>query len=386
VAIIEPLLLSSLAALATSGWVAARHYVRYRFVGPEDRYMSLYGRSAWASSNMDLILEAAPDAADGLHEVFVARVRALLEQGGPAADRLREHAAPGDGPLRFVVDSAVTVDDLLQPREGIWLDLSERHRVRVVWNHMQMDGVGAWEALREAFDPNPPLIPYRSAPSPPPVVPELLGLPGMARRAMWQGQLGPLAGTELHRGFALWPTAPLREVRDAVGAPFNLVTSAQVLAHVFDRHPDVPRLNVGLTVYFPFLAGRNKYGVFTLRVERSSLSGLVRQLQRQVRFPLVNWGITANQSLALSPLPDTTFLRLVSFYRRQIDVLISNLPVGQLPVTVGDIPVTIQCYPAELTLPYYFLLMGTRDVIHVSHTSRFVQGEGFCAANSRDTP
>ena len=65
------------------------------------------------------------------------------------------------------------------------------------------------------------------------------------------------------------------------------------------------------------------------------------------------------------------------YYRKQIDVLISNVPVGQLPVTVGNIPSTLSCHARGLSLPYYFLMMGTRDNLHVSYTSLYDQTSDF---------
>ena len=74
---------------------------------------------------------------------------------------------------------------------------------------------------------------------------------------------------------------------------------------------------------------------------------------------------------------DDFFLKLVDYFRTQIDVLISNLPVGQKIPSVGDVPVEISCYPQELSVNYYFLLLGTREEIHISYTSKFEEKESF---------
>ena len=51
---------------------------------------------------------------------------------------------------------------------GIYFDMSKRGVIQIVWNHMQMDGVGLWGTTREIYDDNPPLVPYKEVKSPPP--------------------------------------------------------------------------------------------------------------------------------------------------------------------------------------------------------------------------
>ena len=69
-------------------------------------------------------------------------------------------------------------------------------------------------------------------------------------------------------------------------APFNLVTAAIVADRIFSRHPTVKKLNLGLTVYFPFLESRNKYGVQMRTVKRDTLKGLVKQLMKKQASPV----------------------------------------------------------------------------------------------------
>lgn len=379
----DPLLMPAVAML-TGGALAYRDYRRRRMEGTEDRYMALYGAEEWSASNMDLALHAAPDDAAALKAQFLDRLAARLAAAESDTALLREVVDEDAPQLAFRVLEQVTVDDLQQPRKGVWLDLSEPDRVRVVWNHMQTDGVGLWSVMRGLFDPNPPLIAYDGIPAPPPVLPEILALPRTLRRAMWRGRLRAEApdGTPLHRGLSVWDAAPIRATRERLGAPFNLLTAALAVEQVLQRHPDKDRLNVGLTAYFPFLEGRNRYGVFLCRVRRAGLDGLVEQLVRQTKSPLLNWGTSAAQSYALARMPDLVFARLISYYRRQIDVLVSSLPVGQLPITLGGVPIVISAHPWELTLPYYFLLVGTYDALHVSYTSRFAQDASFTAMGS----
>ena len=68
-------------------------------------------------------------------------------------------------------------------------------------------------------------------------------------------------------------------------------------------------------------------------------------------------------------------MNLMQYFRKQIDVLIANVPVGQVPVTVGEKLVQVSCHTRELSLPYYVLLMGTRGEVHTSMTTRYKQDE-----------
>jgi hypothetical protein len=363
--------------LSGGGLIAAADYLKRRLQGSEDRYMAMYGREEWEASNMDLTVHCAP-AADGPFKTeFLNRLDKALREQPETQQLLGEEANFSRRQLSFDAGE-VTVDRLLRPRRGVYLDLDTVGKARVVWNHMQTDGVGMWNALRHLFDPNPPLVPYRTVPAPPPFVPELMALPRTAHRLVWRGRLRKNApeGT-LTRGLALWDARPLRKVKNRLREPFNLITAGMAVGEVFARHPDRDRLNVGMTAYFPFLKGRNKYGVFLCKVKRSDLAGIVAQLKRQTKNHLLNWGTASAQSYALGRMPDQAFARLVSHYRKQVDVLVSSLPVGREKITLGGYPTVISCHPWELTLPYYFLLVGTRADLHVSFTSRYDQDEGF---------
>lgn len=380
----DPLFLPSLAALTGGSLLVARNYLQHRLVNTEDRYMALYGQEEWSASNMDLTIHAQPHADQALKKHFLQRLGAALRSPSSGTALLRERVNPHASTLAFIDDPSTDVDQLLQPRKGVYFELDTPGQIRVIWNHMQTDGVGMWSALRPLFDDNPPIVPFQDVPAPPPFLPELLALPRTARRLAWRSNLREAAHqtTELSRGFARWDTAPIRALKRQANAPFNLLTSAIAIHAVFSQHPSKPSLNVGLTAYFPFLQGRNRYSVFLCRVQRGDVVDIVQQLHRQVRSPMLNWGTSSTQAYALGRVPDRLFSRVVGYYRRQIDVLISSLPVGQHPVSLGGVPTLISCHPWELTLPYYFLLVGTRNDLNVSCTSRFAQTDGFLALDA----
>ncbi|NJK88516.1 MAG: hypothetical protein HC923_03360 [Myxococcales bacterium] len=374
----DPFLLPSIAMLSGGGFLAARDYLRRRLEGPEDRYMALYGKKEWEASNMDLAIHSAPELVQDMKRVFLERLEQKLATEPEKTRLLREEATIDGDRLSFRERPQISLSELTSPRKGIYVDLTSNERIRVVWNHMQTDGVGMWNALRDLFDPNPPLIGYRAAPSPPPFMPELLALPSVAQRLVWRGRLRKSApNAPLTRGLAIWETSAIRNYKNQVRGSFNLLTSAVVIHEVFTRHADRDRLNVGLTAYFPFLEGRNKYAVFLCKVKRAPLSGIVDQLHRQTKNQVINWGRSAAQAYALGRIPDPMFARVVSYYRRQIDVLVSSLPVGRKPITLNGMQAVISCHPWELTLPYYFLLVGTRSQLHVSYTSRYPQDDTF---------
>ena len=380
------LLIPSLAAFSGGSIVAARHYLRHRFASHEDRFMALYGLEAWEDSNMYLALRCDPAQDGALKEAFRARLEARLRARDPALRLLQEHVEQRAGDLDFVHDDALPVETLFAPRRGVWFDLSEPGRIEVVWNHMQTDGVGMWGALRPLFDENPPLVPYREVRPPPPFLPEVLSLPRVASRLGWRGSLHPFMREEVSQGFEVWPGEPLRALRDAHGARFNLLTTALVARSVFARHPEVDRLQLGMTVFFPFLQARNRYGVLTVKVRRGPLGELVDTISRQVRFPLLAWGTSSATSSLLRVLPDRTFLDVVGYYRRQIDVLVSNLPVGTRPIQLDGVDVQVSCHCDELTVPYYFLLVGTKRELHVSWSARFEEPEGFASLSHATSP
>lgn len=374
----KPLALPS-SVFAKRGRPAFFGYFDRRLESSEDRYMALYGREEWDSSNMDLSLHVAPDKKDQLVNHFMERLERRIDEASEDTRLLREEADFRRNRLSFRTRTHIRIEELLQPRQGVYIDLEQSDRIRVVWNHMQTDGVGMWNALRTLFDPNPPLIPYRDVPAPPPMVPEMLALPSLAQRLTWRGRLRPhLPNDEnLTRGIVCWDAAQVRQIRDQVAAPFNLVSTGLAVHEVFRRHADRDVLTVGVTAYFPFLKGRNKYGVLMCKVQRGDIKSVVTQLTRQTSNQLMNWGRSAAQSMLLRQLPDEAFSKVVGYYRRQIDVLVSNLPVGQEPIRLGGISTVLSCHPWELTLPYYFLLIGTRHQLHASFTSRFRQDAQF---------
>jgi len=364
--------------LSGGGLLAARDYLRHRLEGTEDRYMALYGKDEWEASNMDLTIHAPADRFEDLKKAVLERLVQYLSSNPTKSTLLYEDADLRAKKLEFHRRRTLNVDDLLKPRHGVYFDMDQPNRIRVVWNHMQTDGVGMWSTLREIFDPNPPLIPYRSVPPPPPFLPELMALPSTARRLVWRGRLRKsVPDAPLTRGLTTWETRPLRAYKQKVRGSFNLLVSALVVNQVFQRHEDRKDLNVGMTAYYPFLKGRNKYGVFLCKVKRGDVPFIFEQLRKQTRNPMRNWGTAAAQSYALGRMPDRAFAKLVSYYRRQVDVLISSLPVGRKPVAIASIPTVLSCHPWELTLPYYFLLIGTRTYLDVSYTCRFPQDEDF---------
>lgn len=375
----DPFVVPAVAMLTGGGILAARDYARRRFASAEDRYMAIYGAKEWDASNMDLAIHHGEAAERAFKDAFLARLERHLVEAPEASQLLREEADLAGERVAFHAPAAVDVADLCRPRTGVWFDMAAPGRIRVVWNHMQTDGVGMWNALRGLFDPNPPLVPYRDVPRPPAVLPELVSIPSVARRLVWRGRLREGMGDALQRGLAIWPAAPLRAAKERLGAPFNLLTTALVVDRVLRRHPERDRLNVGVTAYFPFLQGRNRYGVLLCKVRRGDLPSILRQLVRQTRDPMRAWGTSAAQAYALGRMPDRAFARVVTHFRKQVDVLVSSLPVGRDPIRLAGLPAVIGCHPWELTLPYYFLLVGTRDALHVSFTSRFEEGPDLLA-------
>ena len=372
------LLLPSLAALAGGG-VAAAHYLRHRLTSHEDRFMASYGLDGWEDSNMILSLRFDPAHEDTVKQGLRDRLRALLDARDPRIQLLRERAEPSPAAIAFVDDVGVDVDALYRHRRGVWFDDGQPGRVRVTWSHMQTDGVGIWSALRPVFDANPPLVTYADVRPPPPFLPELLSAPRLIRRLGVKGSLASAMLDEVHHGFQVWDAAAVRALRDATGGRFNLLTTALVARAVFARHPEVDRLQLGVTLYFPFLQARNRYGVLTVVVARGSLAAIAETLARQLRSPMLAWGTNSATSAVLRLLPDAAFLDVVGHFRRQIDVLVSNLPVATEPIALAGAPVQIGCHCDVLTVPYYFLLIGTRHELHVSWTARFEHEASFAS-------
>ncbi len=377
----DPLIIPSIAMLTGGGILAARDYLKRRLESSEDRYMSMYGKTEWDASNMDLTIHFDAGEDGRVKREFFARLERGLVEDPETFKLLREVADVSGKELRFEPDPNVTVESLSKPRRGMYFDTSRPGEIRMVWNHMQTDGVGMWTTLRTLFDENPPLIPYKDVPIPPPVLPELLAIPSTARRLVWRGKLKRKqleTGPNLQRGLVIWDADSIRTLNGHLGGgSFNVLASAIAVHEVFQWHPDRKKLTVGLTAYFPFLEGRNKYGVILCKIKRGLLADIVRRLQRQTKNPIVGWGTASSQSYALAKMPDKAFVKLISYYRKQVDVLVSSLPVGQKPITVDGVPTVIACHPWELTLPYYFLLVGTRHQLHVSYTSRDIREKVF---------
>ena len=353
---------------------AVYDYKKRRFSSPEDRYMQLYGREEWQSNDMDMYVRFAKEDAHVIKETWCRRIVEVLKD---PHSLLHETAIiqPNKG-IVFQKNSC-TLEDVLKKRQGIYFDLSQEDCIHIVWNHMQLDGVGVWNTIRMLFDENPPLIPYQDVQAPPPFLPEFLSLPQVANQALKRGSLYKEATTDLSLGQSLWDASFIRRWKTEWNIPFNLLTSAMVAKGIFIRHPHVQKLNLGLTVFFPFLKGRNRYGVIIVSVQRGTVREMAQQLSKKIPNPLVMWGNTATQAYAMERVPEAMFLRLMKYYRKQIDVLISNVPVGTNPISVGNSPIGLYCHTRGLSLPYYFLLMGTRADVHCSYSSLFSQEENF---------
>ena len=352
---------------------AVYDYKKRRFSSPEDRYMELYGRDEWQSNDMDMYIRFDPAVDQQVKEIWCVRLEQELAN---LHSLLHETAELGEKGILFH-RHVCTLEDLLSPRQGIYFDMSKKGEIHIVWNHMQMDGVGLWNTTRFLYDENPPLIPYRDIKPPLPILPEILSLPKVAGQAMKRGSLYHAVSDTLTTGQGFWDTGIIRACKKEWNIPFNLLTSAIVAHGVFARHPQTKKLNLGLTVFFPFLKGRNRYGVIIVRVKRGSVQDIAKQLQKKIPKPLLMWGNTATQAYAMERVPDAMFLRLMRYYRKQIDVLISNVPVGRHPISIDGHSVEVYCHTRGLSLPYYFLLMGTRTDIHCSYSSLFSQTEDF---------
>lgn len=365
------LLLPSLGMLGMG--LALYDYKRKRFSSPEDRYMQLYAKDEWTDNDMDMRLHFSPAADQVVKSEFLRRLSTHLQDLGSG---LHEVAEIQDDEVHFHYEQA-TVEALLQPRQGIHFDLSITGQIHVIWNHMQLDGVALWRILRTLFDDNPPLLPFKPTKTPPPIFPELLSTPQIAKQLLTRGVLHKGMEDGVHTGFQMWDTEEIRLLKEELNLPFNLLSSALVAQQCFERHPKAQKLNLGLTVYFPFLKARNRYGVILLKVKRGDLANICRQMTKKIPSPLKVWGSTAVQSYAMTRVPDGLFLRMMKYYRKQIDVLISNVPVGTLPISIDEQNVQISCHARGLSVPYYFLLMGTRQHIHLSYTTRYSQDNDF---------
>ena len=136
----DPLLLPSIALLA--GGALTVDYMRRRFASAEDRYMALYGQDDWAASNMDLVLHFPSEADEHVKRTFAERLANLLEAEGDGFRVIREVGDFAGDRLLFRKEPALDVDALFRPRRGVYFETELPGRIRVVWNHMQTDGVG----------------------------------------------------------------------------------------------------------------------------------------------------------------------------------------------------------------------------------------------------
>ena len=349
-----------------------RKYLQLRMQNSEDRFMKFYGAQSWEANNMELVLRCHPNDDDNLKEAFLNGARALLKDKD---HWFYEEGVNKNGEFEFFKRDTLHLKDLLVPRNGIYFDLKRKGEITIIWNHLQMDGVLIWRAVRSIFDDNPPLLQYQETKVPPPFLPEVLGLTRFAK------QLFSNAGLQRHQGplskrLFLCKTARIRALKKQYTTTFNAATTAVILEALFQRHPEAKYLQIGLSVYFPYLHSRNRYGLVVIRVQRAKLDSIIIQLTEALENPHSVWGVSSLQSLSLLAVPDRYFLRCVQFLRSKIDVIISNLPVGVNPIEVGKIPVNLGCFTKELTVPYYFLIMGTKEELHISFSSQYQQSEG----------
>lgn len=187
----------------------------------------------------------------------------------------------------------------------------------------------------------------------------------------------PADAPALKYGYKLWETDPIRTIKNDKGISFNIVCAAMILDELFRCHPECRQLTVGITVAFTFLRAKNQYGIITLRIKRGDFEDICNQISKRTKHPTLVWGSFSVQSYLLSFAPDPFFKKIMGYFRRQIDVLISSLPCGRNAAEIDGIPIRLSCYPKELTIPYYFLLMGTGPHIHLSYTSKFDQDSSF---------
>jgi hypothetical protein len=369
-------LVLSLVALAG---LLVRRYLKIRKGGFEDRFMALYAKEDWDASNMDLVLTFPKERDEAIKALFLQRLADYLENKEPETSLFHEVADTSGERLAFHHDQTIQVEDLLTHRKGIWFVMDKVGEIKVVWSHIQADGLRIWREIRPLFDPNPHILPFSDMKPPLPVVPELLSLPTTIRSMGFQSHLTPQLQGKPERSLNIWSTAPIKAIKNKLKGSFNLVSTSMLLEELFHHHRETDKLTVGLTVAFPFLEAKNKYGVYTLEVKRGNFEQIYQQVVRQVKSPMTIWGNFSNQSLALSMLSDKSFLDVLSRYRGKIDVLVSNLPVGAYDIEMGEAPVQIACHTDELTIPYYFLLLGTKSHIHLSCTTKFPIADEFLA-------
>ena len=84
--------------------------------------------------------------------------------------------------------------------------------------------------------------------------------------------------------------------------------------------------------------------------------------------PIAAWG-NRRSGYALNRVPNKWFMNLMSYFRKQIDVLIANVPVGQIPVSVGQYPVEVSVIRENQS----FMVADGYAVKSISMTTRYRQ-------------
>jgi hypothetical protein len=352
-------------------------YYRCRTRSVEDRYMALYGRRNWDACNMELCLSFDRQRDREVKDLFQQRLADHLHRADPHGSLFHEKPRVHRKGIDFYYDARTTLQELRLPRKGIYLNGDQPGRLNIVWNHIQSDGIRLWRNIRPLFDTNSSILDYHRPKMPTAFVPELLALPTTVRRLFFRRHLAIPQADKLQYGFNVWQAKPVRQIKVKKKIrSFNMTTAALILHELFQRHTDVRRLTVGLTVAFTFLEAKNQYGVITVRIKRADFEGICSQIMDQVKDPMRTWGTFSAQSYLLSFLPDWLFRLIMNYFRGQLDVLISSLPIGRKTAEISGVPVTMACHPKELTIPYYFLLMGAGPDIHMSYTHKFgVEGD-----------
>ncbi len=353
-------------------------YLRHRTKSAEDRYMILYGCRNWEACNMELCLAFDQAKDRDVKTLFQQRLADHLAQVDPKGSLLHEKPHLQRKKIAFYYDSRTTVQELGTPRKGLYLNTDQAGKLNIVWSHIQSDGIRLWRTLRPLFDANSSILDFHRPKMPPAFLPELLAMPTTIRRLFFRYNLVAPAASPLFHGFRVWQAQPIRQIKVKKKIrSFTIATAALIVHALFRRHTDVERLTVGLTVAFTFLKAKNQYGLAILKIERSDFDGICSQIMAQIKDPLHNWGTFATQSYLLSFLPNWCFRPVMNYFRGQLDVLISSLPLSRKSAEINGVPITLSCYPKELTIPYYFLLMGAGPHIHMSCTNKFGAGGDF---------
>jgi hypothetical protein len=347
-------------------------YLRCRTQSYEDRYMAIYGRWNWESCNMVLRLSFGHQHDLKVKSLFQRRLAYHLLRADPDGSLFHEKPRIHAKGIGFYYDAGTDLDELKLPRKGIYLDDNLPGNLSIVWNHIQSDGIRLWRTLKPLFDANEEILDFNPPKVPPAFIPEFLAIPTTIKRMFLRYNLKSPQSGRLHYGFKMWQTQPIKQIRDRKKIPsFNIVTAALILQELFHRHEDVDRLTVGMTVAFTFLDAKNQYGLITLDIIRCDFDGLCRQIVEQAKHPIRIWGAFSAQTYLLSFFPDWLFKKVINYFRGQLDVLISSLPLGRDAAKINGVPITLSCHPKELTIPYYFLLMGAGPHIHISFTNKY---------------